>query len=659
MSLNVETDGRKLIKAPYTKASAADHTVGRSEVTHVRCVTETSHVARAGNSTPGLVMNPQVFFQCGSQVGDSVVRSERTNDYNVHHLHLNSGDNFGAEGQLASDSLGSRDTHPQSIDSRHLSGNSLSLLPSTGNTDTDLHLSHCALCKRNIVQDRGKYLPPKTSDTASEDICLSKPAGVNHMFVEPNCNDHIYNDDGSIPYCQNSDVHPNRDDRECSESSHSGKAKDVSGNLTSTDNLSELRELHFLDYQIIGSGSSSIDWVRRNPRLRNSYFVGHTDGSITQVTKLPPEQVVRHTDGSITQVTKLPPEQISDRNQKKCNYSAANSLTGDNVFSSRYGSFGEKHDVEHNCDDATCDSLLAEQNVGGFEALLHEANKNVARNESSTDREEKYESESKPELHSTKFIAQTTCDDHVDDKEVTSMSNADNEEDSDGKVPIAALSNITKYKDSKGDEKLLRIEELNPIRRLFFAHENNKIPSDKFYRLVKSTNMRKIIVSGNDNTLISSLLIAVSEVERGLTREKFCECVMSELRTNITEYGQFLRNDIRLETFQRMCEAYFKGGVVEMEIDILYRVFANAFALNLNLISVDSDLKKHVLKAYDCTRCTSTDNIFIFFSWRGNKETKMYPHYDCYVKEKFFQKNHQLIKYLMTYADAKRDFPQV
>ena len=447
--------------------------------------------------------------------------------------------------------------------------------------------------------------------------------------------------------CQKRDGQPNSDEQNCSEASCTAKS---CGSGTGT--------LHAnLGRQKITCVSNRTSGVRESGDSSKAMVLGND-------LQLPDAYIIQHPDGRITQISKIPPKQVNYK-EKKCCQSKANASTEENAFTFTTTHLDHKMNVEQNRDDHICNEVcsksqspFSQTKVVEDEALLSEGNTAALPNDSTISRrEEHHESRTKHVQHNSELQAIRTSDDHVDPNDVSRTSKSENSTEyicAKGAVP--GLSQMTaEYKTCKVDERVPQIQsiELNPIRRLFFAHENNKINHHKFNRLIKDTHMRKIGVPGNGNTLISCLLITLSEIGRSITRENFCKPILSDLGKNINEYEQLLRNGVTLETFKDICEAYCRGRPLEKEnIHALYQACANAYAVNLNLIYIDSVVRKHVLKAYDCTRCTSTDNIFLFFSWRGNKESKMYPHYDCYVKDDYYEKNLQLINFQMLNRDV-------
>ena len=185
-------------------------------------------------------------------------------------------------------------------------------------------------------------------------------------------------------------------------------------------------------------------------------------------------------------------------------------------------------------------------------------------------------------------------------------------------------------------------EEVNPIRKMFFVQEKREMPHQKFSKLIKASGMQKIIVPGNESSFFTCLSITMSESGDFISRETISINIMSDLENNLSEYGECLKNSVSPEAFKNMCADYCRGGQLDREnIDVFYRICANATKKNINLINIDSRFKKHVLKTYDCTRYISADNIFLFLSWRGHR--KKVQHYDCYVKQHCVERSKEFI----------------
>ena len=664
--VNSKSNSRELETVAYMMTSA---TGAVSEFKHVRHFAQSNRMGHSRRSTPDLLIDTETSKR-GNQQRESAVGPEASSSMlsfaNVHNSHFVNSEQV---------TRNPEDTHPQSIESGNLPENPRSTLPS----NTNSHQSNYALCTRNInVQLQDQHCPVSKVDKPWEDMFCSKPSGFCNNTVRPNrnylicsetscsvespnvgrirtspvvfrgqqrlrINDNISDAIDSITsnavVRQQHLPHPNPylvQHTDESAANCTGTTAFASDKLTSSAGLQVQQALG-----VHGSSGSSITWVKENPYpyLSNSFIIRCTDRSIAHVVEQPDTCHAEH------------PE--------ICYPSTAKNVNNDQDFSTPSPS-DQKWDVPPNSDNPNCEESTGKSHskaeVAKHEGVLNKASDDC---QSDIDEDNDNESMSKAEQKS-KLRAMRFGDDHIDDNDGShpKTSCTGGTGDAHPEEHLRGPSKMTsEYKSCKREDKVAQIHntvELNPIRRMFFAHEDNKIAYHKFKKLIQSTRMRKITIPRSESTLISCLLITLSEIGQNTTRENFCKSITSELTNNRSEYGQSLRNCVRLDSFKGMCEAYYQGRLLETEIDILYRVCANACRMNVNLISIDSGLKKHVLKTYDCARCTSTDNIFIFFSWRGNKESRMFPHHDCYVKDKYFQDNYQLINFIMINGDVTK-----
>ena len=187
----------------------------------------------------------------------------------------------------------------------------------------------------------------------------------------------------------------------------------------------------------------------------------------------------------------------------------------------------------------------------------------------------------------------------------------------------------------------------HPIR-ILFRESNNVLTTTRFNKMKKEEKLKEIETPGNGFCFVSSLIIGLAEAGVNKSFEYLIKEIMNEVEMHSKAYRWSEKeattpiNQSDEETVLKACEDFLQGGDYANEYaDICVGSAANALGINLNIFHKNAD-NKFVLYTHDCLRYASRVNIFLIYYKNNTKNLD--AHYNCFVKQDYYQKNKAAIK---------------